>query len=78
VLTYDTEVNALATVKVNEEIHLVIQIKDLDIKIRGVIDSAVGPISYWRINAALSVILFTLEEWINIFLRNGWDLNTLL
>ena len=77
-LTLDTEIDTKATITVNEEIRLVLQINDLNIAIKGVIDTAVGPITYWRINAALFTILLVLEGYINVFLKDGWDLNTLL
>ena len=42
------------------------------------IDTQVGPITYWKINIALAGALIFVEGWINVWLADGWDVNKLL
>ena len=78
VMTLDTEIDLVSTLTVNEAIRLVIVINKLNVAVKGVIDTAVGAISYWRINLALVGALLLIKPYINIFLSNGFDLNWLI
>lgn len=87
VLTLDTEVDTTLTLSIATnnatnstapDIRLVVQINQLNIVVNGVIDTQVGPITYWKINLALAGALLVLEGWINVWLSNGWDVNALL
>jgi len=87
VLTLDTEVDTCLTLEIKTknatnttlpDIRLVVQINTLKIVVNGVIDTQVGPITYWKINLALAGALLVLEGWINVWLKNGWDVNKLL
>ena len=77
-MTLDTEIDLVSTLTVNEAIRLVIVINKLNVAVKGVIDTAVGAISYWRINLALVGALLLIKPYINIFLSHKFNMIVLI
>lgn len=70
VLELDTEVDTFLSLSISTkppvtnssapDIRLVVEISDLNIAVKGVIDTEVGPITYWKINLAIAGVLLVL------------------